>query len=238
MRQKTNSINVLDRYSSVRGSSLWILILFSACTYSQELIVKRISSEFEKIVIELDRVDHIELFNSESDSEILVKAEGSSEVSNYQLTESNGHVLIQEVQYEKSNNEFDSDKACGVLPNFTSYQIFVPEKRAVFVSFLEGNFYSEEFVGELDVKVEDGILRLKDMEDTVKVQLNTGSVFVHQVENTRIDAETNRGILVTDISNSASNSGRKSLRQNIGYPDNDIWIRAILGNIYLYESKD
>lgn len=238
MRQKTNNINVLNRYSSIRESCTWILLLFTVYAYNQELVVKKISSDFEKIVIELDRVDHIELFNSDSDSEIMVKAEGSSKVSGFQLTESNGHVLIQEGQYVEDKSEFDNDKACGVLPDFTSYQIFIPENRTVYVSFLEGNFYSEEFNGELDVKVEDGILRLKDMEDTVKVQLNTGSIFVHQIKNTKIDAETNRGILVTDISNRASNSSMKRLQQNIGHPDNDMWIRAILANIYLYESKD
>lgn len=238
MRQKTSNINVLNRYGGIKGSCTWILLLFTVYAYNQELVVKKISSEFQKIVIELDRVDHIELINSDSDSEIMVKAEGSIEVSSFRITESNGHVLIKEDQYTEDESEFDKDKACGIVPDFTSYQIFIPQNRTVYVSFLEGNFYSEEFNGELDIKVEDGILRLKEMEDTVKVQLNTGSIFVHQIKNTKIDAETNRGILVTDISNGASNSGMKRLQQSIGHPDNDMWIRAILANIYLYESKD
>ena len=55
----------------------------------------------------------------------------------------------------------DADKVCSVEPNYTSYQIYIPKNRILYVSFIEGNFYSESFQGDLNLKVEDGILKLK-----------------------------------------------------------------------------
>lgn len=213
-------------------------MLFSVCAYSQELLIKKINSEFEKIVIDLGRVDHVELYNSDSGSEIVVKSEGLNDSVSYQLTESNGHVLLQDIQFLDEESAFDKDKACSELPYFPSYKIFIPENRVVYLSLMEGNLYAEGFKGELNVKVEDGILKLQDMKDAVKVQLNTGSIFVQQIKNTRIDAETNRGILVSNISQRVIESPMKQMQQNVGEPKNEMWIRAILANIYLYESQD
>ena len=125
-----------------------------------------------------------------------------------------------------------------IEPNYTSYQIYIPKNRTLYISFMEGNFYTDKFEGDLTLKVEDGIIKLKDMHFPVKLSLNAGSVFLQEIKNTKIDAETNLGSLVNDIAETESNMPIKKLLQTIGNPDNSIVIRTILANIYLYGSKD
>ena len=129
------------------------------------------------------------------------------------------------------------DKLCVVEPNYTSYQIYVPRNRDLYISFMEGNFYSDNFEGDLNLSVEAGIIKLKNMNDDVNVRLNSGSVFLHDIRNTKIDAETNLGVLVNNIPNQVEVKSNKKLHQTIGNPNNLIVIRTILANIYLYESK-
>ena len=130
------------------------------------------------------------------------------------------------------------DKLCVVEPNYTSYQIYVPKHRVLYISFMEGNFYSDNFEGDLNLKVEAGIIKLKNMNDPVNLRLNAGSVFLQDIRNTTIDVETNLGVLVNNIREQDASKPNKKLLQTIGNPDNSIVIRTILANIYLYESKD
>ncbi len=178
------------------------------------------------------------MFNSGDESSITVHAEGSVQTPSFQLEETDGHVLIRDNELLVSEESLGDDKVCMIEPNYTSYQIYVPKNRALYISFMEGNFYADKFEGDLNLKVEDGIIKLKDMNFPVKLSLNAGSVFLHGLRNTKIDAETNLGILVNDISEEDSIMPNKKLYQTVGNPNNSIVIRTILANIYLYGSKD
>lgn len=206
--------------------------------YGQEVVEQRIESKAKNIIIEFDLIDHIQLFNAVDQSTITVRAEGSVQSPSFQLEETDGHVLIRDNEPFVSEESLGDDKVCMIEPNYTSYQIYIPKNRTLYISFMEGNFYTDKFEGDLNLKVEDGIIKLKDMHFPVKLSLNGGSVFLQEIKNTKIDAETNLGSLVNDIAETESNMPIKKLLQTIGNPDNSIVIRTILANIYLYGSKD
>ncbi len=213
------------------------LIFCTVFAFSQEIVEKRFNSKFEKIVVEFDLIDHIQLFNSDSESEIFVKAEGSIQAPNFQIIEINGHVLLKDFELSSKEVIRDQDKVCSVQPNYASYQIYVPKNKQLYISVIEGNFYAKDFDGTLNLKVEDGIVKLNGMRNPVTVQMNSGSVFVHEVMNTKIDAETNLGILVHNLSVKSAERPKKKLNETIGDPKNSLLIRTILANIYLYGSK-
>lgn len=203
----------------------------------QEVVEQTIESKAKTIIIEFDLIDHIQLFNSVDESSITVRAEGSGQSPSFQLEETGEHVMLRDNEQLVSAGSLGDDKVCMVEPNYTSYQIYVPKNRVLHISFMEGNFYTNNFEGDLNLKVEDGIIKLKDMNFPVKLSLNAGSVFLQDVRNAKIDAETNMGILVNDIFEEDSVIRSKKLLQTIGNPNNSIVIRTILANIYLYGSK-
>ncbi len=178
------------------------------------------------------------MFNSKDDATITVRAEGSVQSPSFQLEDIDGHVLLKDNKMLVSEELLVDGKVCIVEPNYTSYQIYIPKHRTLYISIIEGNFYSDNFEGDLNLKVEDGIIKLKDMHDPVKLRLNAGSVFVKGIRNTKIDAATNLGILVNNIAEEDTVIPNKKLIQTIGNPNSSILIRTILANIYLYGSKD
>ena len=237
MKRKTNSISKNIRYNSLKGSYIWVLLLFSFCAHSQEIVEKRITSDLDKIVIEFDLIDHIQLLNNNDSSDIIVRAEGSTQISSFQLKENGEQVLIKGKQLFVDNEEFDEDKVCSVEPNYTSFQIYIPKNRILFVSFIEGNFYADGYKGEINLRVENGIIKLKSITENTNIQLNSGSVFVHKIENTEIDVETNLGILITDLSDKTTSSPNRKLELSDSGTNKTLKIRAIMANIYLYGSK-
>lgn len=204
----------------------------------QEVVEQTIESKAKTIFIEFDLIDHIQLFNSGDESSITVRAEGNGQSPSFQLEETGEHVLLRDNEQPVSAESLADDKVCMVKPNYTSYQIYVPRNRTLHISFMEGNFYTENFEGDLNLKIEDGIVKLKDMHEPVKVMLNAGSVFVHDIRDTNIDAETNLGVLVNNISEDISDNPTSKLHYTYGIPNNSIVIRTIMANIYLYGVKD
>lgn len=214
-----------------------VLLLLTIYSYGQEIVKKSINSKLEKVLIEFDRIDNIQLFNNHNGSDIIVRAESTIQIPSFQLKEHNGHILIKDYESFDGNAESNADKVCSIEPNYNSYQIYIPKNKILYVSFIEGNFYSENYHGDLYLKVEDGVLKLSRIFGNTNIQLNSGSVFVHEIKNTKIDAETNLGTLLTDLADETQNKNRRKLLKPVAKPNSSLIIRAILANIYLYGSK-
>lgn len=178
------------------------------------------------------------MFNSDDDSRITVIAERNGNSPSFQLEENEGHVLLRGHEIQYIEESLDDDKVCQVEPNYTSYQIYVPKEKTLYISFIEGNLYSEDFSGDLNIKVEDGIIKLRNMNDPVKLRLNSGSVFLNEIRNAKIDAETNLGVLANNLNEKDPTGPKNKLLATFGEPRNSIIIRTILANIYLNGTKD
>ena len=145
--------------------------------------------------------------------------------------------MIKDYEHYEEDEDSNVDKICNIEPNYSSYQIYIPENKIIYISFLEGNFYSEDYLGALNLKVEDGILKLNSVLAYTNIQLNSGSVLIDEISNTKIDAETNLGILLTDLVEETQKNDSRKLMQSAGVPSSSLIIRTIMANIYLYGSK-
>lgn len=236
MRQKINSISDRSIYNSVKGSFLWVLLLFSYAVFAQKIVEKRIHSDLEHVLIEFDLIDHIEVFNS-TGTEIVVRAESQFEVPNFLLTENKGKVFIKAQQVLKEQESFEEDKVCSVEPNYVSYQIYIPQNKVLYISFTEGNFYADGYQGVLNLNVEDGIVKLNSLGQHTHIELNTGSIYVNNVVHKNIKATTNLGELMSDLTDKNKNQGLNSFERKGAETDTSLTIKAIMANIYLYGSK-
>ena len=205
--------------------------------FCQELVEKKIHSSADNVLIELDIIDHLRLVNSEKEGEISVYAEALTEPPNFFLEDKGKTILIKDVRPIQIEESSEWDKVCSVEPNFTSYQVHVPKNKTVYISIIEGNFYADAFKGKLNVKIEDGIVKLSEPQDHMNIKLNTGSVVVKNIDTGLINAETNMGILKTNFHKNDSNGHQKMLRDTLGSSGHSIHVRTIMANIYLYERK-
>ena len=213
-------------------------MLFSVNSFGQKLIEKSISSKADQVILEFNVIDQIELFNTEGDTEFSILGEGQTYFPDFDLKEVNGVVYLEENDQVSDEEAYSVDKVCSIEPNFTSYQVFIPEGKKLYISFIEGNFFAEDFKGELNLIAEDGILKLKHMSNAVNVRLSSGSIYAENIENTSIDAKTNLGSLITDASLEGLSEDKKHLMVTAGNGRNSLMIRTIMANIYLNVSKD
>lgn len=213
-------------------------MLLSVNCFSQHLIEKSINSGAEQIILEFNAINQIQLFNSEGDPDFLILAEGKTHLPMFVIKEVNGVVYVEENEIRADKETDGLDKVCIVEPDFTSYQVYVPRGKDVYVSFIEGNLYAEGFRGNLNIIVENGIIKLNHINDSVKVRLNSGSIYVENLENAFVDAETSLGSLIIDPSLEGFSEGEKHLVENLGNASKKLLIKTILANVYLNVSED
>jgi hypothetical protein len=213
-------------------------VLFSVNSFGQKLIEKSIISRADQVILEFDVIDQIELFNTKADTKFLILAEGRTYFPDFNLKEVNGVVYLEENNQVSDEDAYSVDKVCSIEPNFTSYQVFIPEGKKLYISFIEGNFFAEDFKGELNLMAEDGILKLNHMSNSVNIRLSSGSIYARNIENTSIDAKTNLGSLITDTPLEGLSENKKHLMDTVGNGSKSLMIRTTMANIYLNVSKD
>lgn len=213
-------------------------MLLSVNCFSQKHIEKSVSSQAELVILEFNVIDQIQLFNSGGDSNILILAEGRTHLPMFIIKEENGILYVEENEIPADQETDGLGKVCIEEPNFSSFKVYIPKGRDVYISFIEGNFYTDNFQGNLNLMVEDGIIKLNHINDSVKARLNSGSIHVQNIENTFVDAETSLGSVITDPARNGFSEGEKHLVEKVGNASKKLLISTILANVYLNVSED
>lgn len=214
-----------------------ILLFFVTLSLAQQTVEKSLRSENDKMVVEFGQIDHIRLNNSEGSDQFVVRAEGNGHRPGVDLSEANGYVVLRDIQVITETSVFEQDKVCSIEPVYPSYNLYIPEGTDLYIIFDEGNLYSSGFKSSVEIKAETGIIKLQKVKAPVKIKLNAGSIFLDQLKNSLLDAETNLGVIENHIDGHKEDIHQKKLKLKVGDPVNSVLIRAVMANIYLNGSK-
>lgn len=235
MKPKDNNANSYKTYLFTKGLSFLILLFFAGNIFAQKIFKNSITTNSSDIFVEFNIIDQVEIIVIEGANQIVVTAESEDNKSpNFILEDKNGIVFIRSIEnYLQGNNKEEIDKLCSIQPIYTSYQIILPTGKNVYVSFSQGNFYSSYFKGKLNLKLDDGIVKLNHFEGMVKVQINGGNVFCYQIENTKINVNSNLGIVSSNLMVENPFQDNNKWEVVYGKNINEFSVNAISANIYL-----
>jgi len=239
LKQKGNNINGIKTYRLVKGLIFLILLLFVRNIFGQKKVEKSITSKANRIVIEFNVIDEIKLTSSEDDFKIDLIADSRDNTSpNVIMEEINGVVFIKSQEIFLDNNELEVDKLCSVQPNYTSYQISIPKGKIIDVSYTHGNFYTNNFKGELNLKVEEGIVKINHFEGSVYVHINVGNIYVEGINDSKINVRSNLGTITSNVQLKDTVQNKSHIIGVFGSNFNNLNINAILANIHLKSLKN
>lgn len=221
----------------MKGLSLLILLFFVGNIFAQKLFKNSITTHSTDIFVEFNIIDQVEIIVINNDNLITVIAESEDNQSpNLVLEDKNGIVFITSIENSLKYNREENDKMCSIQPVYTSYKIFIPEDKNLYVSYSQGNFYSNQFNGKLNLKLNDGIVKISHFSGKVSIQIGGGNVFCSQIENSYIDVKSNLGFVSSNLLTSNDNQKNNELKEVFGNRLNELNIRAISANIHLTRS--
>ena len=206
----------------------------NASFFAQETLKKSIFTDASNYIFEFDIIDHIEIIESNNPKIITVLSEGSDTQSlNFNLTEVNGDVYLKNVDTEFLSEKEKINKVCKVQPIYTSFTIEVPKGKNIFVTFTDGNFYLNQFQGNLELLLNDGLVEVNQFSGSILVKIEGGNVICTGIENTSIDVESNLGIVNSTLATAESQSRKNKVNAIYGSPINILKVRGISANVYL-----
>ncbi len=211
-------------------------MLFTEYNFAQKVFEKSINSNAKKIVIDFDMVDLVELITWDVDNKIVVVAQSeTNSSSNIVLEEKRGVVFIKSMENNFEQNVLDIDKLCNIQPIYTTYRIKIPKSRKIDIAIRQGNFYTSNFKGDLNLQVEEGIVKIKKFTGLVSVKINMGNVYLNNISDTKIDVRSNLGKITSNLL--IQEQSKNHVKGVFGKSNNELNIRAILANIQLISAK-
>jgi hypothetical protein len=233
LKQKISSTKSIRNFVFTRGLSFLILLLFNANFYAQKIIKKSLITKASNFICEFDIVDEIVIYESLRSNEVTVSAEcDESIVPNFILEEKNGNVFIKSIEV-KFDQEVGPNKVCKIQPIYSSFKIMIPKGKNVLINYVDGNFYLNNFDGNLKLNLNDGIVNIDPFLGSVSIKLNGGNVYCKKIQNTKIDINSNLGIVSSSLSLEKSIKKNNQLKGTYGRKLNELNVNAITANIHL-----
>ena len=209
-------------------------MVFNANFYAQKIIEKSIITSATNFIFEFDIIDQIVINESPNFNKVTVSAEtDESGVPDFILEEKNGNVFIKNIEVSYDLNDEKIDNNCKVQPIYTSFKIMIPRGKNVFLSYLDGNFYLNNFDGNLKLILNDGIVNLNGFKGSVDVILNGGNVYCTEIKDTKIDISSNMGVITSSLKTDNSLKTTNQLKGVYGVNLNELNVSAITANIHL-----
>lgn len=234
MRQKDNSIKSARNLVCKGGLIFLILSLFNANFYAQKFVEKSIISEASKIIFEFDNIDQIIINQSQNENKITVSAESVEDYPpNIIVEEKNGNIFIKNVEVNFDNNNEKIDKICKIQPIYTSFKIMIPKDKNVFISFVDGNLYLNDFNGNLKLVLNDGIVNINKFLGSVNVKMNGGNLYCSKTQDVKIDVSSNLGIISSNLSLEYSLNSANHIKGVYGQKVNELNVQSVSANIHL-----
>ena len=98
------------------------------------------------------------------------------------------------------------------------------------VSIVNGNFSSKDFHGNLQLKMEEGTIKMDSFKGDVLININIGNVNITEIEDCKIDVHSNLGKINSNLELEKDNNHFYGI---VGNKKNSLNINAMLANIHL-----
>lgn len=213
-------------------------MLFVGNVNSQKIYTSSITTNSTKIIVDFNIIDQIEIVITDDIDKIDVIAKNEKiEFPNFTLDDKNGIIFIKEIENSLEDKNLQIDKLCIIQPIYTSYQIKIPKGRNVYVSYAQGNFYSDNFEGNLNLSLDKGIVKINSFKGLINIKINVGNVYCNQINNSKIDVKSNLGTVSSDFQENVIEK-KNQIKGVFGKEVNELNIQAIQANIQLKSFKN
>ncbi len=239
MKQKGYKIKIEKNKPKVEGLIFLILLFFGWNCFAQKIIKKSIKTNVSTIIIEFNMIDQLDLVCSNSANEVVVISQNDKNLSpSVILQEKNGVLFIASFENATLKEESEIDKLCAIQPIYTSFKISIPKNKNIQVIYGQGNFLTENFSGNLKLKLQEGIVKIGKYTGEIEVTLYNGQVNCDAIEDAELIVNSNIGKVMANFELNNAVQNNHELRGVFGEKLNSLMIESIMANIELTAYKN
>jgi len=239
LKLKGYKIRIVKNKPKVEGLIFLILLFFGSNCFAQKIIKKSIKTNASSMIIEFNMIDQLDLVCSNSANEVVVISQNDKNQSpSVILKEKNGMLFIKSFQNATVIEESEIDKLCAIQPIYTSYKISIPKNKNIQVIYGQGNFMTENFSGNLKLKLQEGIVKIGKYSGEIAVTLYNGQVNCDAIQDSELNVNSNIGKVMANFELNNAIQNNHELKGVLGHKLNGLTIESIMANIELTAYKN
>jgi hypothetical protein len=238
LKRKGSNIKIKSK-PKTKGLIFLILLFFSWNCFAQKIIKKSIKTDVSSLIIEFNSIDQLDLVCSNSKNEVVVISQNERNQSpTVNLQEINGVLFIKSFEKPTQEDMVEIDKLCTIQPMYTSFKISIPKNKNVQVIYTQGNFLTENFEGNLKLKLEEGIVKIGKYTGNIAITLYNGQVVCNAIQNTELNINSNIGNITTNFELDNGGQNAHEINGVFGQKLSSLTIESILANMELTTNKN
>ena len=207
-------------------------LLLAAPVIAQKTIVKEIDFNNQKIEIQLEDIDLLEIVNTDKQKVSLLMQDHAENPTQIEIKNSEKTIVITASTILPIVDNSKMDKFCYEQPLFSSYKLMIPKGCEVSVIYHKGNFSTKNFTGNMNVRLNTGDLTIDNFKGNVNIESFSGNIDT-TINNTEAIILSSQGKITTSFSSSNWERTAISLKGTLGNKSNLLTIQSVNANIVL-----
>lgn len=207
-------------------------LLLAAPVIAQKTIVKEIDFNNQKIEIQLEDIDLLEIVNTDKQKVSLSMQDHAENPTQIEIKNSEKTITITASTILPIVDNSKMDKFCYEQPLFSSYKLMIPKGCEVSVVYHNGNFSTKNFTGNINVRLNTGDLTIDNFKGNVNIESFSGNIET-TINNTEAIILSSQGKITTGFSSSNWERTAISLKGTLGKKSNLLTIQSVSANIVL-----
>ncbi len=203
---------------------LFILLGSISFLFAQKNTKKVIDFNGDFIQIDLGKIDHLEIQQTNQSKVTISTKELQQEASFLQVEQENSTLYIRQNNTNINRVELP---ACIEQPLFTSYVIRIPKNIKIMVNIDSGNFSTNHFTGDLNLNINNGEVDCSNCSGNINIK-NIDGIIICNTTIQNIQANSHLGKVV---------QGQKKYTKSKKDTKDLLIIETIRGNIFINSNK-
>lgn len=202
---------------------------------AQKIVIKEIDYNNQSIEIQLGDIDLLEIVHSDEKKISMSLQDYAENPVDLNIASSDELILFTTSVITPIGEDLKINKFCYEQPLFPSYRLMIPQGCDITVTFKNGNFSTQNFTGNLILRLNTGDLTIDGFKGSINAELFSGNVDV-TIKDTETAILSNHGKITTTFPVKKWRRTNISLEGTLGLKDNLLIVQSINGNILLNSS--
>jgi hypothetical protein len=174
-----------------------VLLLFPISVFSQKIALKKLETNLKNIEITSIGLDDLVIENSVSNTFEIVLYSDDAEKHHIVIEEKHNRIYISFEAKEFQENTEPVMKPITERLKRANAVLKIPKHRNVNLFGLNNNISAINFIGDLSISIDNGIIKLGEIQNHIAIKLYAGNVFAF-AENTNINVISSLGKIKVD----------------------------------------
>ncbi len=198
-------------------------------------VEKSVDYNNQTIEIQFGDIDLLEITHTEDQKVSLSMQDYKENPIQVDIKSKDDVIAITSINFTSIEADSKMDKFCYEQPLFPSYKLMLPKGCNIAIIFENGNFSTQNFIGNLNLRLNTGDVTIDDFEGNINAELFSGNIDA-TIKDTEVAIRSNHGKITTTFPSNDWQTTDISLNGTLGTKKNLLKVQSINANIMLNSS--